>query len=78
MRDSLLSFASGIIILALGWGSFQIFTLNREMGEVRTSQKHMLEVLTKIDKRLDKMDEQNERIEWVLFNSTGKDVRGDY
>jgi len=78
MRDSLLSFASGVIILALGWGSFQIFTLNREMGEVRTSQKHMLEVLTKIDKRLDKMDEQNERIEWVLFNSTGKDVRGDY
>ena len=78
MKDSLLSFASGVIILALGWGSFQIFTLNREMGEVRTSQKHMLEVLTKIDKRLDKMDEQNERIEWVLFNSTGKDVRGDY
>ena len=78
MRDSLLSVASGVIILALGWGSFQIFTLNREMGEVRTSQKHMLEVLTKIDKRLDKMDEQNERIEWVLFNSTGENVRGDY
>lgn len=78
MRDSLLSFASGVIILALGWGSFQIFTLNREMGEVRTSQKHMLEVLTKIDKRLDKMDERNERIEWVIFNSTGENVRGDY
>ena len=78
MRDSLLSFASGVIILALGWGSFQIFAHNREMGEVRTSQKHMLEVLTKIDKRLDKMDERNERIEWVIFNSTGENVRGDY
>jgi hypothetical protein len=69
---------SVVVGAAILWSGSQLVALNREVGEVKVGLKNIEQMLTRMDKRLDRIEDHNQRVNWAVFNTEGdEDVRGD-
>jgi len=78
-EDPFLTIAAPLLVIFLGWGAYQIYSLNREVGEVgtrvdsfRENQEHLRNDLQRVDERAQRgIDRNAEAIERVQTQKQG-------